>query len=223
MKIKEDNRGFSLVELIVSIAIMAILVAAVAVSVLRYLDRAREVKALTEARALYATAQYAIVNASIDELQAFQYAVKFEEVVNGETMRLGRFSNQSLYKYLQESAGGSPSLSAAKSKAADYYIAAQLANSIPGADGSIAEDSLKDKSPVGDSHSTKYISEHPETYGNVVFAIAYNNKCEIVYFQCVYNGYFITSDGGVLKAEKVSDSTKFNDWPRTRAAGTDGW
>lgn len=222
MKMKNNNRGFSMVELIVSIAIMAILVAAVSVSVLRYLDRAREVKALTEARALYATAQYAIVNASMDEQLAFQYALKFEQVVNGETMRLGRFSNQSLYKYLQES-GGAPSLSSALSKQADYYIAEQLANSIPGADGTIEDDTLRDKTPIGDSHSTKYISEHPEIYGNVVFAMTYNGKCEIVYFQCVYNGYFITSDGGALTAEKVSDDTKFNDWPKTRAAGTDGW
>ncbi|MCM1468577.1 MAG: type II secretion system GspH family protein [Alistipes sp.] len=222
MKIKDDNRGFSMVELIVSIAIMAIIVSVASVSVLRYLDRAREVKALTEARAIYATAQYAVINASVEEKDAFQYAVKFEETVNGVTMRLGRFSNQSLYKYLIESNGGS-SQSNAKSKKADYYIASQLANSIPGADGTIEEDTLKDKSPIGDTHSTKYISENPQTYGNVVFAMAYNSKCEIVYFQCVYDGYFITSEGGVLKAEKVSDSTKFNDWPRTRAAGADGW
>lgn len=222
MKIKDDNHGFSMVELIVSIAIMAIIVSVASVSVLRYLDRAREVKALTEARAIYATAQYAVINASVEEKDAFQYAVKFEETVNGVTMRLGRFSNQSLYKYLIESNGGS-SQSEAKSKKADYYIASQLANSIPGADGTIEEDTLKDKSPIGDTHSTKYISENPQTYGNVVFAMAYNSKCEIVYFQCVYDGYFITSEGGVLKAEKVSDSTKFNDWPRTRAAGADGW
>lgn len=222
MKIKKDNRGFSMVELIVTIAIMAILVGALSVSVVGYVEKAKKAKALTEAKAIYSAAQYAVVNASIDEQDAFLYAVKFEETVDGVTMRLGRFSNQSLYKYLQISNGGKD-LSTAKSKAADYYIAAQLANSITGADGNIEGDMLKDQSPVGDSHSTKYISEHPETYGNVVFAMAYNSKCEIVYFQCVYNGYFITSEGGVLTAEKVSDSTKFNDWPRTRAPGAEKW
>lgn len=222
MKIKKDNRGFSLVELIVSIAIMAILVGALAVSVLKYIEKAEMTKALTEAQAMYTVAQIAVVNASVNEVEAFHYALKFEQVVNGETMRLGRFSSQSLYKYLIESNGGE-SQSDALSKKADYYIAQELANSVPGADGVIEDDALKNKSPVGDTNSTKHISEHPETYGNVVFAMAYNSKCEIIYFQCVYNGYFITSEGGVLKAEKVSDSTKFNDWPRTRAAGTDGW
>lgn len=222
MKIKNNNRGFSLVELIVSIAIMAIMVGVISVSVLGQFEKAKMTKALTEAKTMYDVAQISVISASTDEVEAFQYALKFEQVVNGETMRLGRFSNQSLYKYLQES-GGSESLSSAKSKAADYYIAEQLAASVPGADGTIEMDEMKDKSPIGDSHSTKYISEHPEIYGDVVFAMAYNGRCEIIYFQCVYNGYFITSENGVLKAEKVSDSTKFNDWPKTRASGTDGW
>lgn len=222
MKMRKNNRGFSMVELIVTIAIMAILVGALSVSVVGYVEKAKKAKALTEAKAIYSAAQYAVVNASIDEPDAFLYAVKFEETVDGVTMRLGRFSNQSLYKYLQISNGGED-LSTAKSKAADYYIAAQLANSITGADGNIEGDLLKNTSPVGDSNSTKYISENPQIYGNVVFAMAYNSKCEIVYFQCVYNGYFITSEGGVLTAEKVSDSTKFNDWPKTRAPGAEKW
>ncbi len=222
MKIKKDNRGFSLVELIVSIAIMAVMVGVISVSVLGYVEKAKMTKALTEAKTMYTVAQISVISAAANEVEAFNYALKFEQVVNGETMRLGRFSNQSLYKFLKES-GGAPSQSSALSKKADYYIAEQLAYSVPGADGEIENDMLKDKTPIGDSHSTKYISEHPEIYGDVVFAMAYNGRCEIIYFQCVYNGYFITSEGGVLKAEKVSDSTKFNDWPKTRASGTDGW
>lgn len=222
MKIRENNKGFSMVELIVVIAITAIITSVLMVSFLAYLEKAKQTKALTDARAIYAAAQCAVVNASVNEAEAFKYALKFEEIINGSAVRLGRFSNQSLYKYLMENAG-SPSLSSAKSKNADYYIAAELAYSVPGADSIMEDNMLKDKSPIGDSHSTKYISEHPEVYGEVVFALAYDSKCEIVYFQCVYNGYFITLNGKELEVEKVSDDTSFNDWPRTRAAGTDGW
>lgn len=224
MKLKNNNKGFSMVELIVVIAIMAILVGVVAPSVLRYVDEAQEAKALTEAKAIYSTAQYAIINAAMDEPEAFHYACKFQCNVNGQDMVMGRFSNQSLYKYLQES-NGSGSLSSAMSKPVDYYIAAQLAGSIPGADGEIEDDMLANKSPIGDSNSTKYISENSGTYGNVVFALAYNSKCEIIYFQCVYNGYFITMDGKNLVAEKVSDDTKFNNWPLSsdRMEGANGW
>lgn len=222
MKIRNNNKGFSTVELVVAIAIMAALVGVVSASVIMYTEKARMTKALTDAKAIYSAAQYAVLNASMDEQEAFQYALKFEETINGETIRLGRFSNQSLYKYIQES-NGAGSLSSAKSKKVDYYIAEQLANSISGADGTVEDETLKDKSPIGDTNSTKYISEHSSTYGNVVFALAYNEKCEIVYFQCVYDGYFMTLENRELKAQKVSDDTKFNDWPRTRAAGTDGW
>ncbi len=222
MKIRKNNKGYSMVELIVVIAIIAILTGTLSVSVLIYLERAKMTKALTDAKAIYSAAQYAVINALMEEPDAFHYALKFEENINGTPVRMGRFSNQSLYKYLQESAGGG-SLSSALSKKADYYIAAQLANSIPGADSNMENNTLQNKSPIGDSNSTKYMSEHPETYGKVVFALAYNSNCEIIYFQCVYNGYFMTLNGTEIVAEKVSDDTSFNDWPRTRAAGTDGW
>lgn len=222
MRLRKNNHGFSTVELIVTIAILGILTGLISASVLGYVDKAKQAKALTEAKAIYSTAQYAIVNASVDEQDAFEYALKYEETIDGQTVRLGRFSNQSLYKYLQEE-GGAGSLSSAKSKKADYYIAAELANSIPGANGQIDDSTLKDSSPIGDSHSTAYIAQNPGTYGKVVFAMAYNENCEIVYFQCVYNGYFIYTEGRELVAEKVSDSTKFNNWPRTRAAGASGW
>lgn len=222
MKMVRDNKGFSMVELVVVIAIMAILTGVLSASVIAYVEKAKETKALTDAKAIYSAAQYAVVNALMDEAESFNYALKFEETIDGEKVRMGRFSNQSLYKYLMES-GGSESLSGALSKKADYYIAEQLAHSVPGAEDNATENALKNQSPIGDTNSTKYISEHPEKYGKVVFALTYNSKGEIIYFQCVYDGYFMTLDGRQLVAEKVSDETKFNNWPRTRAAGTDGW
>lgn len=216
------NAGFTLVELIITIAIMAVLTGIVTLSYFSYLENAKKNRALVNAKTIYTAAQIAIIDTSAFENEAFQYALKFEETIDGETVRLGRFSNQSLYKYLQESKG-SGSLSNALSKNADYRIASLLAGSVPGADSDISSDALKDKSPIGDSSSTKYISDHPEEYGEVVFAMAYDAYGQIVYFQCVYDKYFMTWDENGITAERVSNNTKFNDWPRTRASGTDGW
>lgn len=220
MKKKIGNKGFSIVELIVVIAIMAILTGVVTASVLVYIEKAKETKALSDAKAIYSAAQYAIINASMEEPEAFSYAIKFAG--NGSDERLGRFSSQSLCKYVQSLSTGVFD-SAAKSSKADYYIASQIANSVPGADGTATENGLKDKGVIGDTHSTKYISDHPEQYGDVVFAMAYNSNCEIVFFQCIYNGYFMSANGGTLTAQKVSDSTKINDWPKTRADGCADW
>ncbi len=216
------DAGFSLIELIITIAIMAVLTGVVTISFFTYLENAKKTRALTNAKSIYTAAQIAIIDTSAFENEAFHYALKFEETIDGENVRLGRFSNQSLYKYLQES-NGSGSLSSALSKKADYRIASLLAGSIPGADSNISSDVLKDKSPIGDSNSTKYIADHPEEYGEVVFAMAYDSYGQIVYFQCVYDKYFMNWDQNGITAERVSESTHFNDWPRTRASGTDGW
>lgn len=222
-KKKNSNAGFSLVELIIVIAIMAVLGSLLSVVYLHFIEEARKTRALACARALYKASQLAIIDASIYEEDAFRYALKFEETIDGEQVRMGRFSNQSLYKFLQES-NGAPSQSGALSKAADYHIAQQIAGSIPGADSEITSDLLKDKSPIGDSHSTQYIAAHPNEYGEVVFAMAYNEYGEIIYFQCVYDNYFMTwSSSTDYTAERVSESTKFNNWPRTRAAGAEKW
>ncbi|MBR6256468.1 MAG: prepilin-type N-terminal cleavage/methylation domain-containing protein [Lachnospiraceae bacterium] len=51
-KIKSDNKGFSLVELIIIIAIMALLVAIIVPNFLEYLDKARKTRDLEMARVL---------------------------------------------------------------------------------------------------------------------------------------------------------------------------
>ena len=56
-----------------------------------------------------------------------------------------------------------------------------------------------------------------------LFALTYDSSGKIVTFQCVYSGYFMQLEGSTMVAEKVSDSTKFNDWPRTRKPGAEDW
>lgn len=61
---KIDNKGLSLIELIVAIAIMAILVGVIAPQVFKYVERAKQVKVEKEASEFMRAAQIALVDAS---------------------------------------------------------------------------------------------------------------------------------------------------------------
>lgn len=58
---REQNKGFTLVELIIVIAIIAILSSAVGVAVIRYIQKAREGNVREEARVIYDASQTAYV------------------------------------------------------------------------------------------------------------------------------------------------------------------
>lgn len=221
---KQNNEGFSLIELVTVICIMVALVVTLALVVTKYISKAGEAKSGYNARVFFDAAQVAVISASVNTDTSFKYAIKYEENIDGEPVRMGRFSSQSLYKYLQEGSGAG-SLSGAKSKATDYYIAEQLVASLPNVGGEIEGDLLKNKSPITDGHSVKYMSEHPEIYGRVIFAMAYSGSGEIIYFQCVYDDYFYEFDGEEFSGKKVDDATYFNNWPNTRftESATDKW
>ena len=65
---KKRNEGFSLVELIIAIAIMAILASAIGVSVIRYIQKARASAALEEARLIVNAAQHALAEVTTKDV-----------------------------------------------------------------------------------------------------------------------------------------------------------
>lgn len=67
---KKNNKGFSLVELIIVIAIMAILAGAIAPALIRYIDKSRKSNDVSSAKTIKTAVETALGNESIYELLA---------------------------------------------------------------------------------------------------------------------------------------------------------
>lgn len=213
---RKDNSGFSLVELIVTFAIMAILVSILSVSFINQVEKAKATAALSDANVIYETAQRALILSMIDNPGSYGYAIKFHRNINGTDTNIGRFSSQSVYKYL--SARNGNILQTGKSAKSDQYIASVMISSIPGTPEDLSSGTLQDISPISTAGiSSLDVANNPDIYGDVVFAMAYTYTGTILYFQCVYKGYFIQFTPDSSSVEKVSDSLKFNNWPTSPA------
>jgi type IV pilus assembly protein PilA len=69
---KKQNKGFSLVELIIVIAIMAILAAAIAPALIRYIDKSRRADDLSAAETINSAMSSALANEdAYDEIQQY--------------------------------------------------------------------------------------------------------------------------------------------------------
>lgn len=80
---KKNNKGFSLVELIIVIAIMAILAGAIAPALIRYIDKSRKSSDVTSAKAIVTAVETAL--SDNDDANAYLTAVGKVTLTPGDT------------------------------------------------------------------------------------------------------------------------------------------
>ncbi|MCM1084129.1 MAG: type II secretion system GspH family protein [Clostridium sp.] len=194
---QKGNEGFTLVELIIVIAIMAILSSAVGLAVIRYIQKAREGNVREEARVIYDAGQHAYVNmvASDTDLNLVKTFTKSD----GSTVPCGVVTN---YHLASVQRGDTINPNAADY--CDYLIAKDIL------------ESLSSNNQGGDNflnfHGAVYnpigmvCSSFSNTYGCPGIIVVYDNEGNIVMLEYYKEKVLIHYEGGEFN---VSDSTTF--------------
>ena len=122
LKIAKERKGFTLVELLIVITIMAILSALVVPNVIRYIEKARKSVDVQTAKLVYDAANYALASGKDEVLESWmntasnESAAQFNDPLTGHKMRpvswargvqVGEWEN-SLYKCAHNGAGEQP-------------------------------------------------------------------------------------------------------------------
>lgn len=117
------NKGFSLVELIIVIAIMAILAAAIAPALIRYIDKSRKADDVTAAGTIESSVSAAIANED-----AYEEAVKATPTVVANVSKGGGSYIGATFKSEMESSLPQGADIKFKKKGASFYVAQTDAN-----------------------------------------------------------------------------------------------
>lgn len=109
MSRKMDNKGLSLVELIVAIAIMAILVGAIAPQMFKYVERAKQVKVEKETSEFMRAAQIALVDVTAQGKAPESDSIKNKTVSSSpyykSGTKYGNITNYSVHDGFKSNAG----------------------------------------------------------------------------------------------------------------------
>ncbi len=194
---RKNNKGFTLVELIVVLVILAILAAILVPALLGYIDRAKNQQYITEARELVVATQAGIAEAYATRPNSFVYAVRGSVCKNIVKEDYGYFSNH----YLCDANDGSLSLLADtpfgkndKGDAAKRVIAYKVTD---------YADSFDYKFRYSNVNNGEAASSFTNEAG---FFIMFNNCGKIVYMQYARDGKLVTFDGKSYEVDTSKDA-----------------
>lgn len=192
---KHDNKGFTLVELIIVIAVLAVLSSLVTLSVFRYIEKARKAQLLQEAKAVFDQCNFAI--GSFTELDYNGRTITLADGLNKHDPdygMVGRITNKSCYNYL----GGKKSWSKPNAYV-DQVMAIGIVSGLP----EFSQNNYGKESPNG--KSITQVNTLKDFSGKFVFMCVYNED-GCMYVELYHRGYFIRFDGNQTIDDVVNAS-----------------
>ncbi len=194
-KVVVGNRGFSLVELIIVIAIMAILAGAITPAVIHYIRKARASRATEELRTIVTAVETGLVSSYADE-----YEIEADNIYvdgSGTSHTCGIMTNWMLSRAQNKNTSD-----ITDANKLEYYFAQQALVELNAEDGSdfpFFRFTGNEDDPLGydcDVFSGKYgcpgVIVAYSDKGKVLFAQYYNYGCLIEY--TIGNGYYLVED-----------------------------
>lgn len=181
---KQDDKGFTLVELIIVIAILALLSSLATLVVFHYVEKAKKAQLIQEAKAVFDQCTYSV--GSFTELDYKGRTITLEDGLNKHDPdygMVGRITNMSCYNYL----AGKKSWSKPNAYV-DQVMAIGIVTALP----EFSQNNYGKYSPNG--KSIAQVNSLPDYSGKFVFMCVYNED-GCLYVEVYHRGYFVKFNG----------------------------